>query len=215
MRVRDAQKSIYEGLRGLAWRPYLAAMWILCGELQTLYTDEFSDAERSLIPPTMDVVREIAAAGESAELTRQAAELAQAWGDVRNEREHEASPGLMNVWATFEGLVQEIAGISGRFDGAGWVTNAVTERWREANHHNQGPILLDPNEEVPDASPMANTLALFWHVVAEVARAQEGNWEPRQLRAQIFRGDSSVVHRYVAGNLVTRCRPAGPDFSPG
>ncbi len=188
MRVNDAENSIYEGLRGLAWRPYLAAMWILCGELQTLYADEFSDAERSLIAPTMDVVREVAAAGESAELTRQAAELAEAWGDVRDEREHEASSGLMNVWGTFEGLVQEVAGISGRYGGAGWVTNAVIEPWREANHHNQGPIVLDPNAEVADASPTANTLALFQHIVAEVVRAQEGDWEPRWLRAQILRG---------------------------
>ena len=188
MRVRDAENSIYEGLRGLAWRPYLAAMWILCGELQTLYADEFSNAERSLIPPTMDVVREVAAAGESAELTRQAAELAEAWGDVRNEREHEASSGLMNVWATFEGLVQEIAGITPRYDGAEWLTNAIVLPWREANHHNQGPIWLDPNAEVADDSPTAHTLTLFQHIVAEVARAQEGDWEPRRLRAQIFRG---------------------------
>ncbi len=132
MRVRYAEKSIYEGLRGLAWRPYLAAMWILCGELQTMYADEFSDAERSLIPPTMDVVREVAAVGESGELTRQAAELAQAWGGVRTEREHEASSGLMNVWATFEGLVQEIAGITPRYDGAEWLTNAVIEPWPAA-----------------------------------------------------------------------------------
>src|SRR5258708_23844935 len=175
MRVNDAEDSIYQGLRGLAWRPYLAAMWILCGELQRLYADEFSNAERSLIPPTMDVVREVAAAGESAELTRQAAELAEAWGDVRNEREHEASSGLMNVWATFEGLVQEVAGITQRYDGAEWVTNAVIEPWREANHHNQGPILLDPNAEVADDSPTASTLILFQHIVAEVARAQEGD----------------------------------------
>src|SRR5258708_10372438 len=129
MRVNDAESSTYQGLRGLAWRPYLAAMWILCGELQTMYADEFSDAERSLIPPTMDVVREVAAAGESAELTRQAAELAQAWGGVRTERQHEASSRLMNVWATFEGLVQEIAGITPRYDGAERLTNARVLPW--------------------------------------------------------------------------------------
>src|SRR5258708_36480439 len=140
MRVNDAESSTDQGLRGLAWRPYLAAMWILCGELQTLYADEFGNAERSLIPPTMDVVREVAAAGESAELTRQAAELAEAWGDVRTERDHEASSGLMNVWATFEGLVQEIAGTTPPYGGAGWLTNAIVLPWREANHHNQGPI---------------------------------------------------------------------------
>jgi hypothetical protein len=188
MRVNDTENSIYEGLRGLAWRPYLAAMWILCGQLQTLYADEFSDAERSLIPPTMDVAREVAAAGESAELTRQAAELAEAWDSVRDEREPEASSGLMNVWATLEGLVQEIAGITPRYGGAEWLTNAVVEPWREASRHGQGPILVDPIAEVADDSPTARTLALFQSIVAEVARAQEGDWEPRRLRAQIFRG---------------------------
>ena len=187
MRLRDAEESIYAGLRGLAWRPYLAAMWILCGELQTLYAAEFSDAERSLVPRTMDVVREVAATGESAELTSQAAELAQAWRDVRNEREHGASSGLMNVWATFEGLVQEIAGMVPRYHGAEWVTNAVTAPWWEANHHNHRPIWLDPNAEVVDDSPTASTLALFQHIVVEVARAKEGDREPRRLRTQIFR----------------------------
>lgn len=189
MRVKDAEKPIYEGLRGLAWRPYLAAMWVLCGELQTLYADEFSNAEQSLIPPTMDVVRGVAAAGESAELARQAAELAEAWVELDNEREDEASSGLTNVWSTFEGLLQEIAGITPRYDGAQWVTNTIIEPWREANHHGQGPILLDPNAEIADDSPTASTLALFQHVVAEVARtAPEGDWEPQRLRAQILRG---------------------------
>lgn len=187
MRVKDAENLIYEGLRGLAWRPYLAAMWILCGELQTLYADEFSDTERSLIPQTMEVVREVAAAGESAELIRQAAELAKAWGTVRSTREPEASPGLVNVWATFEGLVQEVANITRHCDGAEWVTNAVTEPWREASRHNQGPVWVEPEAEVADDSPAARTLALFQHIVAEVVRAQEGDWEPRRLRAQIFR----------------------------
>src|SRR5258708_9637903 len=109
----------------------------------------------------MDEGREFAGGGESGELTRQAAELAQAWGDVCTEREHEASSGLMNVWATFEGLVQEVAGISGRYDGAGWVTNAIIEPWREAHHHNQGPILLDSNAGVADDSPTAKHLAKF------------------------------------------------------
>jgi hypothetical protein len=141
-----------------------------------------------MIPPTMDVVREVAAAGESAELTRQAAELAEAWDSVRNEREPEALSGLMNAWATFEGLVQEIAGITPRYGGAEWLTIAVVEPWREASHHGQGPILVDPIAEVADDSPTARTLALFQHIVAELTRAQEGDWEPRRLRAQIFRG---------------------------
>jgi hypothetical protein len=68
------------------------------------------------------------------------------------------------------------------------LTNAVVEPWREASHHGQGPILVDPIAEVADDSPTARTLTLFQHIVAEVVRAQEGDWEPRRLRAQIFRG---------------------------
>ena len=33
----DAEWSIYQGLRSLPRRPYLVAMWIVCGELRTLY----------------------------------------------------------------------------------------------------------------------------------------------------------------------------------
>jgi len=94
----------------------------------------------------------------------------------------------MNVWATFQGLAQEIADITPRYEGAEWVTNAVIEPWREANHHNEGPILLDPNAEVADDSPTAHTLTLFQHIVAEVGRAEEGDLEPQRLRARIFRG---------------------------
>jgi hypothetical protein len=40
MRVKDAKYSIYFGLKRLPWPPaYLAAMWILCGELRSLYAD--------------------------------------------------------------------------------------------------------------------------------------------------------------------------------
>jgi hypothetical protein len=35
--VGDAEHSAYQGLQSLPWRVYLVAMWILCGELQTLY----------------------------------------------------------------------------------------------------------------------------------------------------------------------------------
>jgi hypothetical protein len=144
-------------------------MWILCGELQTLYAGEFSQAERSLIG--------------------QAGRLAGAWGDVRTDRGDEGSPGLWNAWATFEGLVQEIAGISGRYDGAEWVTNAVTQPWWDANHRGPGPIWIDPNAELADDGPTAKALVVFQHVVDEVTRAaSEGDWEPRRLRAQIFRG---------------------------
>lgn len=188
MMVRDAARSIYEGLRGLAWRPYLAAMWILCGELQSLYVDEFTDAERALIPPSMDVIREVATAGESAAVARKAAELVEPWAHLEDERELEASAGLMNVWSTLGGLVREVAGITPRYEGAEWVTNTIIAPWQEANHHGPGPIVNDRNAEIADDSPTANTLALFQHVVAEVARAHEDDWEPRRLRARVFHG---------------------------
>src|SRR5260370_35509842 len=96
----------------------------------------------------MDVVREVAAAGESAELTRQAAELAEAWGDVRTERDHEASSGLMNVWATFEGLVQEIAGTTPRYGGGEWLTNAIVLPWPGGDPQHPGARVVCSNAEV-------------------------------------------------------------------
>src|ERR1700722_6872734 len=193
MRVKDAEHSIHSGLRGLAWRPYLAAMWILCGELQSLYAEELGDAERPLMASTMDLVRDVAIAGETTALADRAAELADAWNRLRDIREEEdrlsalagdTSPRLIGVWLTFEALTQEIAGLSGRYDGAEWVAEATTDRWRIEDPGQTGPIWMNPDETADDASPVARTLTTFERVIAGVAAARDYDWDPIELRAQ-------------------------------
>jgi hypothetical protein len=44
---------------------------------------------------------------------------------------------------TFEGLAQEIGGLSHRYSGADWVADAATERWRDLSE--PGPILGEPS----------------------------------------------------------------------
>jgi hypothetical protein len=197
MRVKDAEYSIHDGLCGLAWRPYLAAMWILGGELVSLYRDQFSDAEGPLMGSTMDLVRNAVITEETAGLVARAAELADAWARLRATREDEVRllvlqgeeivGGLAGVWFTFEALAQEIAGMSGRYDGAEWVAEAATDRWRVLGPSQGGPIWMSPDETVDDGSPMANTLMLFEQVISTVVAAKENEWDPIRLRAQIDR----------------------------
>jgi len=187
MRVRDAETSIYHGLLELPWPRYLSAMWIVCGELQSLYWGWLNDGDKELVAETMDVVRQVVIAGKSPEATRDAKKLARAWGRLsQSSRADEASAGLENAWMTFEALAQEISGICGQYDGANWVTNAATERWRVYPPDFEGPIVEDPNEETDDAGPMAQTLALFERIVTKVAEAQGPDLDPASLRAQIF-----------------------------
>lgn len=185
MRVYDAADSIYSGLAVLPWQPsYLAAMWILCGELQSLYAAWIEDDEAALMTSTMDLVREVVIAGESPRVAGRAAELATAWERVTDARQDEAPGSLPNVLVTFKALAQEIAGRCGRHDAASWVTNAAENRWRDWD--DPGPRLLDPDEQVDDSSPMAQTLAWFCHVVSEVAARRGEDWDPVPIRAQIL-----------------------------
>jgi hypothetical protein len=186
MRVYDAKYSIYSRLAVLPWRPsYLAAMWILCGELQSLYAAWIVDDEVPLMALTMDLVREVVIAGESPWAAGRASELAAAWERVIEERRDGAPGGLVNALETFEALAQEIAGLSGRHDAANWVANAAEMRWRDWDD-DPGPILLNPDEQVDDSSPMAQTLARFGRVVSEVAARRGADWDPVPIRAQIL-----------------------------
>jgi hypothetical protein len=117
MRVRDATYSIYFGLKRLPWHPaYLAAMWILGGELRALYADWIGAEEVPLLETTMDLVREVVIAGESWSAVDRAEELADAWGPVLARCEASfASGGLLNALGTFEALAQEIARLSGHY----------------------------------------------------------------------------------------------------
>ena len=74
--VGDAEDSVHQGLQSLPWRVYLVAMWILCGELQTLYAPWIHEADRPLMASTMDLIRDVVIAGESDGTARRGRELA-------------------------------------------------------------------------------------------------------------------------------------------
>ena len=52
--------AVYAGLRSLEWNRYLRAMWIICGELQSLYAAQLADYDRSLEGEALDLVRQVA-----------------------------------------------------------------------------------------------------------------------------------------------------------
>jgi hypothetical protein len=187
MRVKDVKHSAYFRLKALPWHTsYLAAMWILCGELQTLYADSIDADEIPLMTSTMDLVREVITLGESLQAGPRAAELTETWGEVIAARDDQegSDPGLLNALATFEALAQEIVGLSGKHDAANWAMNAAEGRWRDWDQ--PGPILVDRDEEVDDSSPMAQTLELFGRVASEVTAMQGPDWDPVRIRTQIF-----------------------------
>ena len=185
MRVRDAKNAVHGSLQRMAWRQYLAAMWILCDELRVMYEEWLRD-EGPLIESTMDVVRQVAATGESRVAAKQAKKLANAWRKVYTAGQAGASAGLLNVWATFEALSQEIGGLCGRYDGANWVLNAATERWRVENPNDHRPIVVDRNEVADDASLIGQTLIAFQRIVDHVTEVEGPDWDPVMIRTQIF-----------------------------
>jgi hypothetical protein len=184
MRVNDTKSSIYRGLKSLPWRPsYLAAMWILCGELQSLYA-AWIKAEAPLIGSTMDLAREVAIAGESPQAAGRASELAAAWRRGIAAREAEAPGAVLAALTTFKALAQEIAALSSPYYAASWAVPAAEDRWQDWDAPE--PILMNQDREADDSSPTAQTLALFRRVVAEIAAMQGPEWDPVQIRAQIF-----------------------------
>ncbi len=91
--VGDAEDSVYQGLQSLPWRVYLVAMWILCGELQTLYAPWIHEADRPLMASTMDLIRDVVIVGESDGTARRGREVARGWGRVIRTRDSAAVSG--------------------------------------------------------------------------------------------------------------------------
>ena len=186
----DAEWSIYQGLRSLPRRPYLVAMWILGGELRTLYAP-WTRGEKvlTLMASTMDLVREAAISGESPELARRALDLGRAWKPVLRAADRVdsgTSGGLLNAWGTFALLAQEIGGLARRYAAASWVADAATERWRDLSE--PGPILVsvEMEEEVVESSPMGQTLARFERILSGVSGQVSPEWDPARIRAAIL-----------------------------
>jgi hypothetical protein len=187
VRPWDAKKSIYDGLRALPRRRYLCAMWILGGEVRSLYEDRLTAEERSLMTSTLEVVREVSSTGEATTgAAGRAAELADTWMEliIRREDEAQVLPGHWNAWAVFASLAEEIAGKAPPGEGTERLANAATERWREP--YPGRARRLDPGEEVDDSSPMARTLAAFQRVVTAISDMPESELDPAAARARIL-----------------------------
>jgi hypothetical protein len=185
----DAEWSVYQGLRSLPRRPYLVTMWILGGELRTLYAPWIRDEEiLALMTSTMDLVREAAIAGESADLARRALDLRRAWKPVIKavDADREVSGGQLNAVRIFAILAQEVAGLERRYAAADWVADAATERWRD--HSEPGPILVSVElaEEVDESGPVGQTLARFERIISGVSGHVSPEWDPVRIRAAIL-----------------------------
>jgi hypothetical protein len=164
MMVWEARNAVYEGLLALSWLRYMRAMWILGGELVSLYAGQLTGSEQSLASATLDVVRDVDVAGHLMGHEEQdAAALAVRWGQVIAEGEQRAPGGLLNVWMTFEGMAAEIAGSSAQFYAADWVMAAAVRRWRDPNDLRRRRV--NPGEETADDSPLAHTLTTFAQIV--------------------------------------------------
>ena len=180
MRISDGKNSLYDGLVALPWRPsYLAAMWILGGELQSLYEPWISD-EVPLMASTLDLVREVAITGESPQAAARAWELADSWDPVIDAQNDEAPAGLGNVFSVFQSLALEIAEPGVHYDAANWVGNAAENRWRDRN--DPGPL----DGQADDSSPMAQTFILFLRIVSAVAAHKGPETDPVRIREQIL-----------------------------
>jgi hypothetical protein len=185
--VSELGDAVYSDLRRLARRPYLAAMWILCDELRSLYTPEISEPEQALMTATLELARGAVIAGEGPEVAARATELGGAWDRLRDElrEDDDTTTGQAYAWATFHGLAQELAGTAGFADQAvEAVTGAVVER--RADSESSPTWINDPGEEVDDADPIGRTLMLFHQAVRGVAAAGDELGDPQQVRQRIL-----------------------------
>jgi hypothetical protein len=192
-------------------------MWILCGELRDLYAPWTGDEVMSLMASTMVLVREAAISGEPAAVAGRGLELAGAWEPVIEAKDAEPGVygGLLNAWATFEGMAQEIGGLSGRYDGANWATLAVADRWRDWDE--PGPIVMSRvnAEAVAESSPMGQTFARFRRIVSGVSRQTGPEWDPARIRAAILGRPSAEVFTGASGGHAVFYRPGDdPGYLP-
>jgi hypothetical protein len=186
--VGKAGYWIYQSLVSKPRRVYLVAMWILCGELRELYAPWTGAAEGLLMTSTMDLVRDVVIGGETVETVLRGKDLAEAWEAFRAAHEAEAPGGLLNTWDTFACVAGEIGCLAGEGAGAQWVINAAEERWRDWNR--PGPIMVNQEcaEELAESSPMGQTFAVFYRVVARVSKLVSPEWDPVRIRAELFPG---------------------------
>lgn len=190
MRVDDVAMSIYKGLRALDLRRYRCAMWLVCGNLRAVYEDLLSDAERTLMTSTLEMVRDVVMAGEvSVAGGQEAMDLYAKWWEVIDQGGDDVMSGHVNTWMVFRDLAGEFSGEERLYESTERVGLAAMDRWRGRI----GPIIDDfPGQVVDDSTPMARTLNGLQGIVVGVTRVsdlmmQDMNWDPVEVRSQIIR----------------------------
>jgi hypothetical protein len=168
MRVGDAEESIYQGLRALPWLRYLRAMLDLCELLQAQYLDRLTTVEISLMSTTLRMVRSVVESGDPASDAATGSELQAQWAVLVDDEDSGVLPGQWNTRCTFQALASEVAGTVSRYSGAERLLLAATERWREPYPGRARRI--DPDEAVPDSTPLAQVLAAFERIVNTAVR---------------------------------------------
>ena len=183
MRVWPTENLIYGELRKLPWVRYLAAMWIICWEVSTLYRERLSESERALMSLTLDAVEQVVfAGGRTMETDDVAAGLVANWKEFEQAHSEEVLPGQWNLWITFQDLAAELSGGAARYAASERVMLASTEIWREPYPGRARRIRED--EEIDDNSPMAQTLFLLERIVRYLQNAEvRGNLQ--NLRSEI------------------------------
>lgn len=168
----------------MEWRRYLAAMWIIFGELlRAGYSTELGEADSSLIESTRGLIRDVARG--RAYYADDAHALCAAW-DRQRAHEGEVSLGLSTVWLIAHCLAGEVDGEMSEYEATGWLGNAVTELWRtpEDKMRHEYPIYR-PDEEIDDSSPQGKFLKLLQRISESVA-SYSGDLDPAQMLEEIL-----------------------------
>jgi hypothetical protein len=142
-------------------------MLTLCEMLRAQYQDRLSGTEFALMSETLQIVRTTTQSGDLAGNADTGRELYAQWRVLIEDETAEVLPGHWNTWWTFHALAAEIARTANRYSGAERLLLAATGRWREPYPGKARRI--DPDEEVADSTPLAQTLAAFEQVVVNAA----------------------------------------------
>lgn len=186
MLVYEVLNAIYSDLRVLEKRRYLCAMWNVCTELQSLYREQSLVDERALMSSTLSLIREVVINGEmGSDTARIAAAHYEQWDSIRTE-ERSGLPGQANARFVFRDLAGEIAGMAPIYEATERLDMVAADRWRSG-----GLIWDDPNEEVSDTSPMAQTLTFLSRAVTEVSALPDAwlrarNWDPKSVQDELI-----------------------------
>jgi hypothetical protein len=184
--VWEARRAVHKGLQALDWYRYLRAMWIICGELQDLYSTRLSVYDRSLEGETLDLVRQIAIAQDvTPEVNSIAGAAYGRWQELFSAQKELMKIGERHAWLVFVDLTGEIVNPRLRYHAAEWVNTAATRIWMSRSVPPRQPVWINnPHEEASEEDPVMLTLSRLKHIVDEAGVADE--LDPAELKSRIL-----------------------------